>query len=105
MVIAETVDDMVVDHARGLHVRIDDGRTDEAKPAFHETLRDGLGEGVVTGISKRERQRFQIGTPSTKDHTYSDKLPPFLLNRQEGLRVTHRRADLETVTNDARIGQ
>src|SRR6266851_2658437 len=41
--ISETADEVVVHHADRLHVRIHDGRTDEAEPAVPEILTERVG--------------------------------------------------------------
>ena len=41
--ISETADEVVVHHADRLHMRIDDGRTDEAESAALEILAEGVG--------------------------------------------------------------
>lgn len=41
--VSETVDDVIVHHADCLHVRVNDGRTDEAEPAAFEILAERVG--------------------------------------------------------------
>jgi len=41
--VAETPGDVVVDHARGLHVRVDDGAADELEAARFEVLAEPVG--------------------------------------------------------------
>ena len=58
---------VVVDHADGLHERVDPGRPDEAEAAPLQILRDRLDESSVSaGISASVVQRLTIGSPSTK---------------------------------------
>ena len=63
--ISEAADEVIVHHADGLHVRVNDGRTDEAESAVLEILAERVGFGEVAGISFVTFQRFSRGRPST----------------------------------------
>jgi hypothetical protein len=43
--IAKTINNVVVHHAEGLHVRIDDRGADEGEPAYFKILAEGIGFG------------------------------------------------------------
>ena len=43
--IPEAIDHVVVHHAHGLHVRLDDGRTDEPEPALPKVLAESVRLG------------------------------------------------------------
>jgi hypothetical protein len=66
--VAMAADQMVVDHADGLHEGVDDGGAAEAEAPRLEVLRDGFGERRGGGTSSSAVKRLTIGLPSTKPH-------------------------------------
>ena len=49
MHVAEAGGEVVVDHAGGLHVGVDDGGADEVEAAVFEVFAEGVGEGGAGG--------------------------------------------------------
>src|SRR5262245_51979847 len=102
---AEAVDQVVVDHADRLHVRIDDGRADEVETALLEIFAEGVGR-------LGSRRNIPDGTPTILDGPPVDEAPlvrveasELLLHPEKRARVAHCRGDLATVAHDARIAE
>ena len=96
---------MIVDHAGGLHVGIDDGGADEAEAPFFQVL----GNQVRQFRLCRE---FFHGLPAVLYGLAVDKIPDVVIEGAELLPhldkspgVLHRRADLEPVAHDAGVVQ
>src|ERR1043165_9304619 len=64
----EAADEMIVDHADGLHVRVDDRGTDEREPTALEILAHGVGNGG------RSRD-LANGSPAVPDRPAVDEAP------------------------------
>src|SRR6266550_5220057 len=102
--ISETVDEVIVDHADRLHVRIDHGRSDEAEPAALEIAAE------CVGLAGRGWKLAQ-GSPSILPWPAIDELPTirieafeFFLHGKKRACVVYRRGDLHPIPDDRRIG-
>src|SRR5258706_15812375 len=92
--VSETVDQVIVDHADRLHVRVDHCRSDEAEPAALEIAAECVRLGGRCG---NLTQRL----PAILAWSTIDKLPAirveaseFFLHDEKRLRVPHCRRDL-----------
>ena len=65
---SKAVDEMVIDHAHGLHVRVDDRRTDEGEATALQIVADGVGLGAASGD-------IPYGSPAVLDRATVDEAP------------------------------
>src|SRR5579875_3651762 len=72
---AEAGGEVVVDHADGLHVGVQDGGPDEGEATALEVFAEGVGLGLVAGIGSVGLRRLIFGWPSTKRQQKLLKLP------------------------------
>src|SRR5438128_2881771 len=100
---SKAVDQMVVDHAHGLHVRINDRRTEEGETAALPIAAQGVG---LSGAS----WDFPYGSPAVLDRAAVDEAPlvsvegsELFLKAEKRLRVLDRRFNFGPVANDPRI--
>src|SRR5215471_957505 len=94
---------MIVDHSDGLHKRITDGRSYKSKAAALQVDTERIGLGSSGG------NLFEL-IPAVDLRRTTDKFPyiavecsKLLLHRQESLRVTHRRFDLQSISYNSGI--
>src|SRR5688500_5566251 len=94
LTVAEAVDDVIVDHADGLHVRVNDGRAHEAEPALLHVTADLVGE-------RRARRDLLHALVPIHDRLTVDEAPlvrvesaELFLHLQERARILHGRLDL-----------
>src|SRR4029453_14951562 len=101
---SETIDQVVVHHADGLHVRVDHRRPDEAEATALEIATESVRLGGRCG-------NFAQRPPAVLPWPTVDKLPTvrveaseFLLHGQKRSCVPHRGSDLQPIPNDPWIG-
>src|SRR5260370_42448686 len=68
LTMSKAVDDVVVDHPDGLHVRIDDGRADEGEATALQILAHGVGLSGASG-------NVPYGSPAVLDRATVDEAP------------------------------
>src|SRR5438132_9019333 len=100
---SKAVDQMVVDHAHGLHVRINDRRTDEGETTALQITAQGVGS---SGASRD----IPYGSPAVLDRAALDEAPlvsvegsELFLKLEKRLGIPDRRFNLGPVANDPRI--
>src|SRR6266404_1785041 len=101
--ISETVDEVIVHHANRLHVRIDDGRTNEAESPMFEVLAKRVR---FTGGSRNLSHCLPpvlFGSSIDEPPAISVKTSELFLNCEKRPRVTYRSFDFHPVSNDRRI--
>src|SRR5882762_3420406 len=103
--VAKTRNQVIVDHARGLHEGVANGRADEAETAFLEVFAEGVGFGGLC------REPF-VGFPGVLFRLAANEAPDvrvkgaeFFLNFQEGAGVTDGGVDFEAVANDSGVAE
>src|SRR5262249_23336090 len=103
--VTKAVDEVVIDHTDGLHVRVNDRRAYEAEGPALEVLAHGVRLGAV----RRDLLRL---APAVLDRATVDEAPlvgveaaELLLDVEKRLRVLDRRFDLRPVAHDARVRQ
>ena len=103
--VAETRNQMIVDHARALHEGVANGRADEAEAALLQIFAEGVGFGGLC------REAF-VGFPSVLFGLAADEAPDvgvegaeFFLNFQEGAGVTDGGVDFEAVADDSGVAK
>src|SRR6185436_20234438 len=96
---------MVVYHADGLHKRIANRGSNEVKPAANQVLAHGVG-------LRRTRRHFLHGLPSILQRTAIDETPDvgieaaeFFLDLEKRLRVLNGGSHLESVSDNAGVGE
>ncbi len=99
--VAEAADEVIIDEARGLHVRVDDRRADELEPSALEIQRKRVG-------FLARRRHVALLTPAIHDRLAADEIPDvavegaeLLLNGEEAARVSDCRLDLLAIADDA----
>ncbi len=103
--VPETCHEMIVDHAHGLHERITDRAADEREAASLEVFTHRVG---FVAACRHFRKLRPVVLLRQADDEAPDVLiegAELLLHFKKGLRVAHRRGDLEPVANDAGIRQ
>src|SRR5258705_4509061 len=101
---SETVNQVVVHHANGLHVRIYHRRSDEAEPAALEIAAEGIRLG---GRARNLTHRVPSVLPwATIDElpTVRVEAPVFLLHRQKRSRILHGGSNLHPIADDLLVG-
>jgi tellurite resistance protein TerC len=100
----EAPDDMIVDHAAGLHVGVDDHRTEELETALFQVL--GIGHGDL-GLG-RDVTSLALGLQGLALHE-SPLIPgeaaELLLDFQEPAGVVERGFQFEPIAHDTRVFQ
>ena len=103
--VTKTGQHMVVHHTDGLHVGIDDGRTDEGESSILQVRAESLR-------FRRHRRYLVHGFPFIENGFSSNELPDvgietakLLLHFQKSLRIVDGGTDLELVADDRRILQ
>src|SRR5438552_3098623 len=103
--VAEAGDEMVVHHARRLHVGVDDRRADEVEASRSQVQAQPLG------LPRARRQLADRG-PAVLDRSPVDEAPyvcveraEILLHGEEGARVLDRGRDFHPVPDDAWVGE
>src|SRR5207247_7738733 len=105
LTLAETTHDVVIDHADGLHVRVDDGGTDESEATAYQVLTEGVGlVGLRWDVLDRSRAILSRA-PVDETPLISGETPELVLHAQEGAGVLDRGFNLEPVSNDARVSE
>src|SRR5436190_17492744 len=94
---------MVVHHADRLHVRIHDGRTDEAESAVLEILAERVGFGGGRRNLPHRLPSIQTGPSIDEPPAISVETSELVLDREKRPRVAHSGFDLHPVSNDRRI--
>ncbi len=102
---AEAAHDVVIDHADGLHVCVDDGGPDESEATALQVGAEGVGV-VRRRRDVREPSAAILSRPPV-DETPSvgRETPELVLHAQEGAGVPDRGFDLDPVSNDPRVAQ
>src|ERR1700687_1565822 len=101
--ISETVDEVIVHHADRLHVRINDGRTNETEPPLFEILAKRVR---FTGGSRNLQHRLpavEFGSSIDEPPAIGIKTSQLFLNCEERPGVAYRSFDFHPVPNDRRI--
>jgi hypothetical protein len=103
--VSKPVDEIVVDHPDGLHVRIDDRRTGEGEATAPQIVAHGVGLGAASGD-------IPYGSPGVLDRATVDEAPlvrveaaELGLDVEKRLGVLDRRFNLGPVAHDPRICQ
>jgi len=103
--VAETRNQVIVDHARGLHEGVANGRADEAETALLQIFAEGVGFGGFC------REAF-AGFPGVLFGLAADEAPDvcvkgteFFLDFEEGASVTDGGVDFEAVANDSGVAE
>src|SRR5437762_223809 len=103
--VPEAIYGMIIDHADGLHEGVADRRADKFETTPAQVLAHCVG-------LFRSRGNFAKRTPGVLFGFVADELPDvsveaaeLLLDRQEGFGVLNRRGNLESIANNARIGE
>jgi hypothetical protein len=98
-------DDVIVDEARCLHVRVDDRTANELKAAFLEVLAKRIG-------LRRRRRNIRVLFEVILDGLGAHKLPDvfaetakFFLHGEKRPGIRYGRVHLETIAHDARVQQ
>jgi hypothetical protein len=79
--VSKPVDEIVVDHPDGLHVRIDDRRTGEGEATAPQIVAHGVGLGAASGD-------IPYGSPGVLDRATVDEAPLVRVEAAElGLRT------------------
>src|SRR5207244_3711045 len=90
LTLAETAHDVVIDHADGLHVRVDDGGTDESEATAFQVLAEGVG------LVRPRWDVFELSgailsrPPVDETPLISGEAPELVLHLQEGPGVLDR---------------
>src|SRR5689334_23071362 len=94
---ARARDEMVVDEAARLHVRVEDGRAGELEAPLLQLLRQGVGLPAARGDLRDAPPAVPDGLPSHEAPGEGVEGSLLLLQLQEGARVGHRGLDLLAV--------
>src|SRR5436309_3100735 len=105
LTLAEAAHEVVIDHADGLHVRVDDGGPHEPEATAFQVLAEGIGlvglrRDVLDGSGA-----ILSRPPVDEAPLIGGETPELVPHAQEGPGVLDRRFDLEPVANDARVAQ
>src|SRR5258708_35055369 len=98
--ITVTIDEVIVHHSDGLHVRISDRRADEAESAVLEILAECLGFGRSRGNLASSSPAVELGPSADEMPTVGVKVPELLLDLEKCARVAHRGFDLLPIADD-----
>src|SRR6267378_798989 len=103
--VAETRNQVIVDHARGLHEGVANGRADEAETALLQIFAEDVGFGGLC------REAF-VGFPGVLFGLTADEAPnvsvkraEFFLNFQEGAGVADGGVNFKEVANDSSVAE
>src|SRR6267143_3262628 len=103
--VAETRNQVIVDHARGLHEGVANGRADEAETALLQIFAEDVGFGGLC------REAF-VGFPGVLFGLTADEAPnvsvkraEFFLNFQEGAGVADGGVNFKAVANDSSVAE
>src|SRR5438132_4478119 len=105
LTLAETARDVVIDHADGLHVRVDDGGTDQPEATAFQVLAEGVGLLALRRDVLDRSGTILLRSPVDKTPLIGGETPELVPHAQEGPGVLDRRFDLEPVANDARVSE
>ncbi len=97
--VAVAILSVIHDHARGLHQRVANGRSDEREPSLFQAFAHGNGFGG-------DRRDFAAILEMIDDRSVVDERPEErhrILQRQPGLGITAGGVELEAVADDPRI--
>src|ERR1700737_1095022 len=92
--ITETIDEVIVHHSDGLHVRISDRRADEAESPVLEILAECLGFGRSRRNLARSFPAVELGPSADEMPTVRVKVPELLLDLKKCACVVHCGFDL-----------
>src|SRR5713101_6004011 len=101
--ISETVDEVIVQHANGLHMRIYNGGTDEAESPALEILAERVGLGGRRRNLPHLLPSIDLGASIDEPPAIGVKTSELFLNCQKLTRVTDGGFDFQPVANDRRI--
>src|SRR5439155_8928320 len=96
---------MIVDHADGLHEGIANGAADKLEAAFLQILAHGIGFGSFVGHLLDGFPSVLLGLMADKFPNVSIKSAELVLNGQKCFGVLYGGIDLESVSNDAWVGE
>jgi len=103
--VAETIDNVVIDHAHGLHVGVDDGRPDEVETPTLEVLAEPRR---LLGDSGDLRERRKVILPwlsSDESPLVGGEATQLVLELQEGLGILDGGLDLQPVADNAWVSK
>src|SRR5258706_865765 len=92
--VSETVDQVIVDHADRLHVRVDHCRSDEAEPAALEIAAECVRLGGRCGNLAQRAPAILLWPAIDKLPAIRVEASEFFLHGQKRLGVSHRGCDL-----------
>src|SRR6202521_2240165 len=101
--ISETIDEVIVHHADRLHVRINDGRTDEAESPLFEILAKRVRFTRGSWNLPHCLPPVEFGSSIDEPPAISVKTSQLSLNCKKRTRVAYRGFDFHPVSNDCRI--
>ena len=103
--VTEAVRRVVVDHARGLHVGIHDGRTDEGEAAFLHVLAQSVRNLAGCGHVAHRPPAVLHGCMFDKAPDVVGETAYLFLDGEKGPRILPRAENLEAIADDAWIQQ
>jgi len=101
--VPKAIDRVIVYHAHCLHEGVADRRPDELEPSAQQVSAQGVGLRRPRRKLPQRSPAVHARRPANKAPHIGIETPELVLDRKEGLGVTHRAADLETVANNAGI--
>src|SRR6266850_6069944 len=103
LAIAETIDKVIVHHADGLHVGVDDRRTNETESALLEVLAERIGLGRSRRDLPHDLPSVELGPPVNETPAIGVEAPEFFPDLEKCAGVAHGSLYLHTVADDLRI--
>src|SRR5580692_6423562 len=103
--VAETVDDVDVDHADGLHEGVTDCRSDKFEAALFEIFAHRIGFPSLRGDLLHRLRRVDARLAADELPDVAIEAAELFLHAEKCFRVSDGRSDFEFVTHDAGIAQ
>jgi hypothetical protein len=94
---------VIVYQTDSLHEGVTDCRSHELEASLLQVAAQGIGFCGMRGDLVGRSPTIYSGSASNKSPDVLVKAPNFPLNSEKGFCVTHRTADLQTITHNARI--